>query len=590
MRRPVQALVGLLALAVIVVFVWPYAASLFERPSAASARTVESNSQARNPSPGSPMDSAQDAGQAEVALSGAPAEVAPAVPSGLRLLGQLPEQASTYPPEGGAICPSDPIRVSLPLTDAMRDGGALNPAVVWLAVDGIDVPTEVSGTADFPQSWAELIYTPVPPLAPGLHEASVFLPDEAGEILAYTWWFEASEAACPPPVAEAPPPAPSEPPPAARPVEPQPPAPPAAPPSPPAAPPAQPGPPPAPVAGTDVLHFRAEETVTGPQGQPQTRTLEFWFDPTSYEARLNVRDAQGEVATVCSGREATIFLTSQRVAETQVLAPPEAPGPILCPVAQAILEHKMAMDTGAVTPAGEETIDGVAAWRIELSAPDGGRVVRYLEKSHGLLLQERLFQPAESGALQEVGSTRVRYSTIERIPRSAVPADTFSRTVARDWLHRKTRVLTEAEARSFTDPPAYWLGPEFAGMGLVGITHEELNGPPGRRSTLAVSYAQPADPNRTPDPNQPPKQLSIFVISPPPPQGQTGGPPPGPGGQQGPQPRRENVTVAGRQATLITVEQGPVSLEMTVGNAFVAIVGPDRGTVMQAAQSLQRLS
>ncbi|MCL6554478.1 MAG: hypothetical protein K6W08_15365 [Firmicutes bacterium] len=66
--------------------------------------------------------------------------------------------------------------------------------------------------------------------------------------------------------------------------------------------------------------------------------------------------------------------------------------------------------------------------------------------------------------------------------------------------------------------------------------------------------------------------------------------PPGPGGQQGPQPRRENVTVAGRQATLITVEQGPVSLEMTVGNAFVAIVGPDRGTVMQAAQSLQRLS
>jgi hypothetical protein len=47
--------------------------------------------------------------------------------------------------------------------------------------------------------------------------------------------------------------------------------------------------------------------------------------------------------------------------------------------------------------------------------------------------------------------------------------------------------------------------------------------------------------------------------------------------------------VGGRQATLITVDQGPTILELPMGNTFVAITGPDRATVMQAAQNLQRL-
>jgi hypothetical protein len=198
--------------------------------------------------------------------------------------------------------------------------------------------------------------------------------------------------------------------------------------------------------------------------------------------------------------------------------------------------------------------------------------------------------------MAEVGSTRVRYSTIERIARA--PGDTFSNAVASDWIHRKTRPLSEAEARSFSGLQLHWLGADFSGMGLRSITHEELSGPPGRLNTVTVEYAQAPDPNAAPNPNQPPRQLQIFQAPPAP--GQSGGGPGGPGGsppgggppgaQQQPQPRRENISVGGRQATLITVDQGPTIVEMTLGNTFVAITGPDRATVTQAAQNLQRLS
>jgi hypothetical protein len=235
----------------------------------------------------------------------------------------------------------------------------------------------------------------------------------------------------------------------------------------------------------------------------------------------------------------------------------------------------------------------VAAFRIESTAPDGSsRVVRLLEKAHGLLLQEQAFQRNDAGTMQEVGSTTVRYPTIDRISRSSVPAGTFSNAVESGWVHRKTRPLSEAEARSFSDLPLYWVGTDFSGMGLASISHEELSGPPGRLNTVTISYAQPPDPNQAPDPNQPPKALTIFQ-APPAPQGQPGGPPPGgqgqPGGQQPAQPRRENVTVGSRQGTLITVDQGPTILEITMGNTFIAITGPDRATVTQAAGALTRL-
>jgi hypothetical protein len=640
MRRPVQAGIGLLALAVLAVVMWPVAASLFDRPGSVSARTVDPvsinvNTPNGNTPSGEPTDRpavasevapaenipgaapaetaaaesaavaapADVAAPAAVALSAAPAAAAPAVRTAPRRLAQMPELASTTPAEGGMMCTASPVSISFALTDAMREGGILNPAVVWLTIDGVDVSAEVRGTRDFPQSSAELVYTPVPPLAPGYHEAWVNFPDEAGEMVTYAWTFEASDAACAPVAAPQPQEPPVEAPPAAPPAQPAPP--PAAPPAAQPAPPAQAGPPPPPVSGTELLHFRAEQTAPGQQGQSQTTNLEFWFDPTSYATRLNVRDSQGEIATVCSGRESTTFYTSQRRADTQIIAPPGATGPILCPTASDILEHKIAMDIGAVVPAGEESLEGVAAFRIESNAQDGsGRVVLLLEKSHGLLLRETVYR-SESGEMREVGTTRVRYSTIERISRSSAPADTFSTTVAQDWVHRKTRLLSEAEAKAFSDLQLYWVGLDFAGMGLTSINHEELNGPPGRLNTVTVGYAQPPDPNQAPNPNQPPKQLSIFQAPPAPSQGQQGGPGPGgpggpqasgpggsqagPGGQQPPQPRRENVTVGSRQATLISVDQGPTIIEITMGSTFIAITGPDRGTVMQAAQALQRI-
>jgi hypothetical protein len=610
MRRSQQAIfVGLLALAVVVALGWSFAVSAIDRREA-NARSVEpiavnlnvpsgesqtTDSTATQLAPEAldgqleATGASGEAGSAEVAsaptalnqpplaLSQAPG--APSLPRARRILTQLPETASTTPGAGAAACPSSPISVSFNLTDAMRSGGpALDPNVVWMTVDGVDVAAEVRGTRDFPQSWAELVYTPSAPLAPGGHEAWVNFPSDSGEMLAYSWSFEASDAVCA----------------IAAPAQPAPePAPPAAPPAAPAPPAAQPGgPPPPPVAGNDVLHFRAERTAPGPQGQSETTNIEFWFDPTNFGARLTERGGQADVSTVCAGREVTTFLTSQKRAETQVIAPPDAPTPILCPLAADIFEHKMAMDAGAVT-AADADLEGVAASRIESTAPDGsGRIEVYLEKTHGLLLRETVFQRNEAGTMAEVGSTRVRYSNIERISRASAPADTFSNAVASDWIHRKTRPLSEAEARGFSALQLQWLGPDFSGMGLRSITHEELSGPPGRLNTVTVEYAQAPDPNNPPNPNQPPRQLQIFQAPPAPGQGSGGPGGPGgapPGAQQPPQPRRENITIGGRQATLITVDQGPTIVEMTLGNTFIAITGPDRATVTQAAQNLQRL-
>jgi hypothetical protein len=605
MRRPMQALVGLLALAVIVVFIWPFTASLFERPAPASARTVEPVSVAINvPSSGAPADIAASEANLEIAAApdaatlnvAAPAEVAPALPRGPRIAAQLPAQATVFPGEGAVACPTDQVRVGFTLTDTMRDSGILNTSAVWLTVDGAEVPFDVIGTRDLPQSQASLVFAGGLPA--GTHEASVYFPDEAGDTWVYTWTFQTADEACPAPVATEPAPAPpvaeqpALPPVSAPPVQPpvvaqapdQQPAPPAAQPS---------GPPPPPVTGTDVLHFRAEQTAPNPQGQAQTQNIEFWFDPASFATRLTVKGTgdQGDVSTVCSGREVVTFSPAQKRAEIRYIAPPDATGPILCPIAADVFEHKMAMDVGVVQAAGEESIDGVPAWRLEATSPDGNqRVVRFIEKSHGLLLRETVSQKNESGQMQELGTTRIRYSTLERIPKASVPADTFSASVASDWISRRTQVLSEAEARSFTAVPLYWVGLDFAGMGLVAIEQEELNGPPGRLNTVTIAYAQPPSPDQPQ--NQPPKQLLIFEAPPAPGQGQ-GSPPPGgqqPGAPQGqPQPRRENVTVGSRQGTLITIDQGPATLEITMGQTFIAITGPDRATVLQAAQALQRI-
>ncbi len=622
MRRPVQALVGLLALAVIVVFIWPFTAPLFERPAPVSARTVEPISPAMNlPSDVTAADLA--AGTNTEAIAGAIAadlDVAPALPRGPRIAAQLPEQASVFPAEGSVVCSTDPVRVSLMLTDAMREGGILSPNAVWLTVDGAEVPFDVVGTRDFPQSQATLVFSGGLPA--GTHEATLYYPDEAGEVWSYTWTFETADEACPAPVAADPapqPPAtdPAQPPVSAPPAQqPAPPVaqPPAQPPAQPAQPPAQQpqagqpsGPPPPPVAGTDVLHFRAEQTVTaqqaqqGQQGQqgPQTSNIEFWFDPTTYGTRLTVRDQQqGDLSTVCNGREMTVFFTAQKRADTRFIAPPDATGPILCPIAADVFQYKLAMDAGAVQSAGEETVDGVPAWRLDTTTPDGNqRIVALVERSNGLLLNETVYQTNSSGQMQEVGSTRIRYSLLERIPRTSVAADTFSTAAPSDWISRRTRVLTEAEARSFSAFPLYWVGLDYAGLGLVSIESEELSGPPGRLNTVTITYAQPPSQDQPPNPNQPPRQLVIFEAPPPPGQGSggqgPGGPPPGAppqGAPQGqPQPRRETVNVGNRQGTLVTMDQGPTTLEITMGQTFIAITGPDRNTVMQAAQALQRI-
>ncbi len=616
MQRPMQALVGLLALAAIVVFAWPFTAPLFERPAPASARTVEPVSEAMNlPSDATAADLAPDANAADLNVDPV-VGTAPAVPSGPRIAAQLPEQATVFPAEGSVACPTDQVRVSLMLTDAMREGGILNPNAVWLTVDGADVPFDVIGTRDFPQSQATLVFGGGLPA--GSHEATLYFPDENGDVSSYTWAFDTDDAACPaPPVAEPAPPAgePAPPPVSAPPPQPAPPVaqppagqPPAQPPAQPGQPPAQPsGPPPPPIAGTDVLHFRADQTVTGqppPQAQqgqqgqqgPQTTSTEFWFDPTTYATRLTIKDPQGDVSTVCNGREVTTLYTAQKRADTRVIAPPDATGPILCPIAADVFQYKIAMDAGAVQPAGEDTVDGVPAWRLETTSPDGNqRIVSLVDKANGLLLSQTVSQNNGSGQIQDVGSTRIRYSLVERIPKTSVSADIFSNAVPSDWISRRRRVLTEADARSFNAFPLYWLGLDYSGTGLVSIEQEELSGPPGRLTTVMILYAQPPSPDQPPNPNQPPKQIVIFEAPPAPGQGQggsQGGPQGGPpqGAPQGqPQPRRESVSVGNRQGTLVTTDQGPTTLELNMGQTFIAITGPDRNTVIQAGQALQRM-
>jgi hypothetical protein len=61
------------------------------------------------------------------------------------------------------------------LQDELRQGGQLDPAAVRLELDGIDVTrqADIGGTQDFPQSLAEVTYSPPEPLRAGEHSAAL---------------------------------------------------------------------------------------------------------------------------------------------------------------------------------------------------------------------------------------------------------------------------------------------------------------------------------------------------------------------------------------------------------------------------------
>jgi hypothetical protein len=427
--------------------------------------------------------------------------------------------------------------------------------MVEFLVDGMDVTgmAPIQGILDFPQGQAFVVYVPEAPLAPGSHEAmiTVWAPD--GTSQSHAWTFEAADVPC----AGPPPPAPGAP------IG--------------TAPEGQPqsAPPPLPLSG--VLHFVANQTTQVPQqqgSQPQSRQIELWFDPGSGNSRLVVKDGSGaqQVANVRSGRTLVQFLPEKR-AQTTILLDERLPNPDLEWIERS-MGLKAALDRGELQPLGEEAISGRPALRLQ---PAETADV-WLDRDTGLIMREIVRAP---GASEEISNRQV--TQLELLESSRVPADVFSTTVAADWQHTTSRILTPDDARAFRGFDIYWLGQEYRGLGLANLTRDEGSTPQGSFSGVSVTYAPTQPPS---DSQQAPSQILIQQYQPSAQELQArqqaqGSLPPG----------AERVTVSSGRTGVLMVQQGaPVRLDITVGRTAVVIIAADRSEAMRVGQDLQKLN
>jgi len=108
-----------------------------------------------------------------------------------------PEVAAVLPAPGSRVCRQPELRVELRLTDALRRDGAFAPERVVLSLDGRDVTREAraTGTLDFPQGRAVLVYVPPAPLVPGSHRAAIAFPG-AARPERFEWTFVVDDVPC----------------------------------------------------------------------------------------------------------------------------------------------------------------------------------------------------------------------------------------------------------------------------------------------------------------------------------------------------------------------------------------------------------
>jgi len=502
--------------------------------------------------------------------------------------GAWPDSLTVFPEDGSEVCPNTPLWALL-----LADG------TLSLLLDGVDVTDQARVGPDGAMIFQSAL------LSPGSHEAAVSITDDSGATQTYTWAFDVAASACPPP-----------------PTSGQPGGPPSAPP-----PGGQTGPALGSLPTQGVLHIVAEHAWLSPQGDTQRSTpTETWLNLATGDARQTEKDSStgNEVSsTIRTGQTVTRLITPEKRAIIQIL--PDGNAPQLNEIRETLLGYRGAYDQGRLQFLDEQTVDGLPAIHAQAPAAQGdaGGLEVWLRKDNGLILREIAYRPGAGGSREIAQTHVVNYRSVETLP--SVGPDVLQPAIPNDWVKMSSRILTQQMAQGMRDFDLYWLGTEYQGMALVNLSEETISGPPPQGAPagtpsapvtfISVAYTQTPNPNAAP-PTTPPAGIQIMERKSTGPAGNPGQPGPGgpggpggpnqPGGPGGAPPGAEQVTVNGNRATIIQppppptpqpsqAQQGPppqlpVILDMTTGGTQVTIQGRDRATVLQAAQSLQKLN
>jgi len=332
-----------------------------------------------------------------------------------------------------------------------------------------------------------------------------------------------------------------------------------------------------------VLHAQAEHFLLGPSGEQKLSSrTEFWFDPQTESTRLDRKDASGaiQVRLVREGLSVTHFFDSQRYAVLQTST--DGSAPFLNAGRDQVFGFKATLAAGQAQAMADETLAGVTTTKLRMAAAlDDGvdRLEVNLDKQFGLPVREVRLRTRSQGDPQVAETELIKYSRVEHVAQSLLPANTFSTAIPNGWTFSTYGALTPDTARVFRGFDIYWLGPSFGGLQLLGMSNDEAQRTTTHISSVTVTYGHPfANGVRAPG------QITLVQR---PPLGVTDKPAPAAPQPAGASP--EVITVGGRPATLFRTE-GVARVELTLAQTFVTIHGTDIAQLLEAARDLQRLN
>jgi len=246
------------------------------------------------------------------------------------------------------------------------------------------------------------------------------------------------------------------------------------------------------------LHIKAQYTTVAPDLPDEAREPvigEFWYDPTTKNARYEQGRADGEAThiTLRRGQTSSMWTSDGGASMVDRTTYLDESNPALQYPRNTLLRYKDAVARGEVELLRTETVDGRKVDVIEHKQKGEGNedwILRaWVDRESGLTHSVIYFEDQGADGLQELYRQHTSYSVIEYVPRDQVPPDTFSVPKGSTSTHRT--YMTAERARAFDEFDLYWVGPALGSRPLDTILFEgTINGDhKGRAPTVTVFYA-----------------------------------------------------------------------------------------------------
>lgn len=252
-----------------------------------------------------------------------------------------------------------------------------------------------------------------------------------------------------------------------------------------------------PAEGEGVLHVKAQHITVAPDLPDDAMEPvigEFWYDPSTKDARYEQGGTDGEVRhiTLRRGLTASTWTSDGGVTMVEHTTYVSEINPALQYARNPFLRYKDAVAHGRAELLRSEMVNGRRVDVLEdKQVFDGGQEVTLhirVDRESGLTHSMVFFEDGGATGLREMYRKHTSYSVIEYVPRDQVPQDTFSVPKVSRSTHRT--YMTIERTREFDEFDLYWVGPALGSRKLDTILFEgTLNGDhKGRAPTVLLVY------------------------------------------------------------------------------------------------------